>query len=257
VATDFRGALEDWAIADFRGSHALAQGRFAEAAVLADATHALGTAIGDTNDGVRALQRWSIARLTGDFEAARHWHTECAATAVGLTFPSEAVNALTAGEHDEARDLLTAWARDIQAFVPDIMRYSAIHYVSQLVFELGTLEGVEAWTEYAERFPGELLGADAGIIGASDAARGRFAAVQGDLDRAVELLEAGHALHARLELPQLGVETGLDLGILLLRRDQAGDAERATELLRTTAELASAIGMVPAVERARALIALD
>ena len=51
--------------------------------------------------------------------------------------------------------------------------------------------------------------------------------------------------------------TGLDLGILLLRRDQPGDAERATELLRTTADLASAIGMVPAVERARALIALD
>ena len=51
VATDFRGALEDWAIADFRGSHALAEGRFAEAAVLVDAAHALGSAIGDTNDG--------------------------------------------------------------------------------------------------------------------------------------------------------------------------------------------------------------
>ena len=172
MATDFRGALEDWAIADFRASFALA-----------------------------------------------------------------------------------AWARDIQDLVPEIMRYSTIHYVSQLTFELGPLEGLEAWPEYAERFPGELLGADAGLIGASDAARGRFAAVAGDLDRAVELLEAGHAMHAHLELPQLRVESGLDLGIVLLRRDQAGDRDRATALLRTTAELAGAIGMVPAEAQARALIA--
>ena len=150
---------------------------------------------------------------------------------------------------------LAAWARDIQDLVPEIMRYSAIHYVSQLAFELGPLVGLEGWPEYAECFPGELLGADAGIIGASDAARGRFAAVQGDLDRAVELLEAGHAMHARLELPQLSVETGLDLGIVLLRRGKAGDGDRAAALLRTTAELASTIGMVPAEARARALIA--
>jgi class 3 adenylate cyclase len=255
VATDFRGALEDWAIADFRGSHALAEGRFEEAAVLVDAAHALGNAIGDTNDGVRALQRWSIARLAGDFDAARHWQAECAATAVGLVFPTEAMNALSAGEHDEARDLVAVWARDIQDLVPEIMRYSAIHYVSQLVFELDPLEGLEAWPEYAERFPDELIGADAGLIGASDAGRGRFAAVKGDLDRAVELLEAGHAMHARLELHQLSVETGLDLGIVLLRRDKAGDGDRATALLRTTAELASTIGMVPTEARARALIA--
>ena len=120
------------------------------------------------------------------------------------------------------------------------------------MFELGPVDGLEAWPEYAERFPGELLGADAGLIGASDAARGRFAAAQGDLDRAVELLEAGHALHERLELPQLSVESGLDLGIVLLRRDGPGDGDRAMELSRATAELASAIGMIPSEARARA-----
>ena len=255
LATDFRGALEDWAIADFRCSHALAQGRFAEAASLADTAHELGVALGDTNDGIRALQGWSIARMTGDFDAARRWHDACAATAVGLVFPTEVVNAVSAGEADGAREILAAWARNIRDLIPEIMRYSAIHYVSQLAFELGALEGLEMWPEYAERFPGELIGADAGLLGASDAARGRFAAVQGDLDRAVELLEAGHAMHERLELPQLVVETGLDLGIVLLRRDKPGDADRATALLRATAELARAIGMVPAETRARALVA--
>ena len=139
--------------------------------------------------------------------------------------------------------------------IPEIMRYSAIHYVSQLAFELGARSRVSkcgpstpnaSRASCSEPMPGSSE--------RRDAARGRFAAVQGDLDRAVELLEAGHAMHEHLELPQLGVETGLDLGIVLLRRDNPGDGERATALLRTTAELAGAIGMVPAETRARALI---
>jgi hypothetical protein len=43
--------------------------------------------------------------------------------------------------------------------------------------------------------------------------------------------------------------------LVLLRCDAPGDADRANELLRTTAQLANAIGMTPAEERARALIA--
>ena len=117
------------------------------------------------------------------------------------------------------------------------------------------MDDLDASIEYAERFPGEMLGSDAGLVGAADAVRGRFAAVRGDLDRAVDLLEAGHALHTRLGLHQLVVESGLDLGIVLLQRDQAGDRERATDLLRSTADLADTIGMSPAAARAGALIA--
>jgi hypothetical protein len=255
VATDFRGALEGWSISDFRASRALAEGRLEEAAALADVTHTLGTALGDTNDGIRALQRWSISRYTGDFDAAARWHDECAATAVGLVFPTAAMAALAAGNEREARELLASWVRDIQPLVPEIMRYSAIHWVSQLAFELDTYEGLELWPEYAERFPGELLGADAGLLGAADAARGRFAALAGDVARAVELLEAGHALHERLSLHQLSVESGIDLGAVLLRRDRPGDRARGVDLLRTTADMAQTIGMVPAAARARSLMA--
>jgi hypothetical protein len=41
----------------------------------------------------------------------------------------------------------------------------------------------------------------------------------------------------------------------ILYTDIVGNADRANELLRTTAQLANAIGMTPAKERARALIA--
>ena len=221
--TDFRGALEGWAIADFRAARAIAEGRFAEAAVLADVAHGLGAALGDTNDGIRALQQWSVARLTGDFEAAHRW-AESDASAVGQVVPTDALTYLTAGDEVRAGAALAAWVRDVQPLMPAIMRYSALAYLAQLVFQLGAFDGLDASIEYAERFPGELIGSDAGIVGAADAARGRFAAVRGDLDRAVELLEAGHALHTRLGLHQLVVESGLDLGIVLLRRDGADDS---------------------------------
>jgi hypothetical protein len=253
--TDFRGALEDWAIADFRTGRAVAEGRIAEAAGLSDVAHERGAALGETNDGIRALQQWTVARLTGDVDAALHWLEECGATAVGLAFPLRALTALWAGDAPKAREELAAWSGEIEPFVPKLMYYSAILYLSQLAFELDVTDALDDWREYAERFPGELIGADAGLLGAADTARGRFAALQGDLDRAVELLEAGHALHERLALPQLCVESGIDLGVVLLRRGKAGDADRATDLLQTVAELANVMGMIPAERRARAAIA--
>jgi hypothetical protein len=254
MATDFRGALEDWAIADFRAARAIAEGRFREAAVLIDVAHGLGAAIGETNDGLHAIQRWNVDRLTGNVEAARAWHVICETTLVGLVFPTSALAALSAGEDEEARGHLEKWMRDVNPLVPEVMRYSGIPYVAELALRLGEFDGLTEWSDYAECFPGELLGADGGFIGACDASRGCFAAVLGDLDRAVELLETGHAMHTRLALHQLVVESGSQLGTVLLRRDEPGDRERGIELLDATAEVARAIGMTPAERRARALL---
>jgi hypothetical protein len=129
-----------------------------------------------------------------------------------------------------------------------------VHHLSVLAFRLDTLSGLKHPVDYVERFPGELLGSDAGIAGAADAARGRFAAVQGDLDRALSLLEAGHALHERLELHQLSVESGIDLGRVLLRRDGPGDHESAQQLLGQAGSLAEQLGMAPAHAEAQTLL---
>lgn len=255
VATDFRGGLEGWPIADFRASRALAEGRFAEASTLFDIAHGLGGAIGDTNDGLRALQQWGASLFTGDFEAALRWQQEADASAVGLAFPIHAMTAVVAGDEAGAREELATWTTEMEPLVPDFLRYSAVSYVASVAFRLDITEGFDASIHYLERFAGELLASDAGFMAAADAVRGRFAATQGDLDRAVELLEAGHAMHERLDLHQLSVESGTDLAVVLLHRDQPGDADRASELLRTAADLADTIGMVPAEARARALIA--
>jgi hypothetical protein len=211
-------------------------------------------ALGDTNDGIHAIQRWSAARLTGDFPTAQAWQERCDATAIGLVTPTGPLTALDMGDEQAARASLTAWLREVEPLVPPISRYTDLGFVARLAFHLDSLDGLEGYAEYAEGFPGELLGSDAGIIGAADAARGCFAAVRGDLDRAVELLETGHAFHERLELHQLVVESGLDLGIVLLRRGAPGDQDRGTALLTTTAELAERIGMKPAHAQATAIV---
>jgi class 3 adenylate cyclase/tetratricopeptide (TPR) repeat protein len=255
AAGEFPGALEDWAIADFDGSHALARGRFAEAAERSEDAYRRGTALGDTNDFIHAYQRWSLALATGDLDEALTWQERIATTVAGVVVPAAPCTALAAGDETAAREALVGWIDDIDPLVPPVMRYVAVHHLSVLAFRLDSLSGMEHLADYSERFPGELLGSDAGLVGAADAVRGRFAAVQGDLDRAVTLLEVGHALHEGLELHAFCVESGIDLARVLLRRDGSGDRESAHQLLGRAAELAEQLGMAPAHAEAQALLA--
>jgi class 3 adenylate cyclase len=253
TTSEFAGSLEGWAIADFRASLALAHGRFDEAEELADAAHVLGSALGDTNDGIHSFQRWWSALQRGDRDAALRWRAVNVETAIGATFPSEALLSLVLGDPERARLERDAWHARAPG-MSEIVRYIVLHPASLLAFGLDDLDHLEELAAHAERFAGELLGSDASILGASDAARGRFTAVRGDLDGAVPLLEAGHAMHVRLGLEALQVDTAVDLGSVLLRRDAPGDAARAGALLAEGAELATRLGMAPRAAQARALL---
>jgi class 3 adenylate cyclase len=252
--SEFTGALQGWAACDFDASYALAQGRFAEADALSEDAHRLGAALGDTNDFVHAYQRWSAALATGDLAAARTWQEHVAATAAGLAVPTAPVTHLAAGDDAATRAALSSWIHDIEPLVPHLVRFVSVHYVSLLSFRLETLDGLTHFIDYSERFAGELLGSDAGLAGAADAARGRFAAARGDLDTAATLLETGHSLHQRLELHKLSVESGIDLGRVLLRRGGPGDRESAQQLLGRAVALAERLGMAPALTEAQALL---
>jgi len=251
-----RGALEGWPIAAFRAARALAQGQLSEASELADLAHRLGAALGDTNDAVQAMQRWTVARMTGDLVAAVEWQQRSTTTAIGRVFPGAAMNALAAGDEAEARSLLATWARLVKPHAPAFMWYWIVHYVSVLALRLDDLTGIEEFVDYAEGFGGELLGDDVLIGGAADATRGRFAAVQRRFDDAITLLEDGHLLHQQLGLRALTVESGIDLGAVLLRSKGLGDRDRdrASEILGETARLAEELGMTPAQAEANALL---
>lgn len=249
LAAEFRGGLEGWAIADFQTALAIAHGRFADAVELCETAYRLGAALGESNEGIHALQRWLIARHTGDSTAATTWQAQAAATAIGFVQPTGPVTLL--GDPDAARAALVEWTRDAHPVVPDILRFTNVHHLSVLALQLDTLAGFESSVDYAEAFAGELLGSDAAILGAADAARGRFAAVRGELDAAVALLEAGHAMHERLGLRALEVESGIDHARVLLRRAGDGDVALARDRLERATALAAELGMLPA--RAAAL----
>jgi tetratricopeptide (TPR) repeat protein len=253
VTSEFDGSLAGWASADYRASVALADGRFAEADELSDAAHELGRALGDTNDSVHTFQRWWSAQQRGDFVAAREWRRANVVTAIGGAFPGEPVLSVGEGDLDRARQELAEWGRRAGQ-VPGVVRYILIHFASLIAWGLGALEHLDDFPEYSERFAGELLGSDASILGAADAARGRFAAVAGRLDDAIALLEAGHALHERIGLRALHVDSGVDLAAALLRRGAAGDADRAAAILATARDLADELGMALRASEARALL---
>jgi class 3 adenylate cyclase len=254
LSSEYRGALEGWAIADFEASLALARGRFDEGEALSDEAHRLGTSLGDTNDGIHALQRAFSARARGDVVAAREWQARAQLTTIGSVTPLSALNALAEGDGGAARSELRAWARDVPPLLPSLMRYILLAYLGHLCFECDELDGLAAFADYADRFPGELVGNDAVIMGAADVARGQFRAVQGRLDEALPLIEAGHDLHQRLGLRALEVESGLALGSVLLRRGRTDDGRHGLAVLDSTAGLAASLGMPLLEAKARRLM---
>ena len=259
MTSESTGALAGWAIVAFRASLAIAQGRFHESIALSDEAHELGSAVGDTNDGIHAGQRWQAARAVGDFAGARRWHEQAQLTAIGSVVPTGVFCALDEGDEAGARAALRAWTETIADLLPNVIRFFVTAQVGELVLELDLdldeLDGLQEFADYAERFPGELFGSDVLILSAVDVARGCFAAAQDRLDDAVTLIETGHALHQRLELRALEVESALALAQVLTRRDQPGDRERAVTMLAAAAELARTLGMAPAEAKARALLA--
>jgi len=255
VTSEYRGALEGWAIADFDATLALARGEFDTADALADAAHALGTSLGDTNDAVRAGQHWLSARGRGDLDAAREWNEQALRTAIGSAVPTTAATLIAAGDLAAARTEFHAWGEAVHGKVAALMYFIVAAYVAQIAFALDETDGLEEYAEYAERFPGEIFGSDAQIVSAADVTRGLFAALGGRLDDAVTLIGAGHALHERLELHALAVDSGIDLATVLLRRDTPGDRDRAVGVLTTAADLAQTLGMTPSAARARQLSA--
>ena len=110
-----------------------------------------------------------------------------------------------------------------------------------------------ATSRLLDTIPGEMVANDTGILGATDWARGLFAAVDGRYDDAVTLVESGHAMHAGLQLHARTVRSGHDLAAILLRRDARGDADRARALLDEVIATGRALGMQPLVESAAAM----
>lgn len=251
-AQGFTGiALEDWAPVNFRSARAYAEGRYADGDTLGAQAFRLGQGLGDTNEAIDSA-RILLSRLErGEWAEAEVALARGDATALGITGPYDACFAIETGDRDAAASRLATWVDDVFPLLPGMLRYLGAASAVVVAARLGDSERCAAIAEYLAPFRGELVGSDSWIFQAADHLLGLCAATDGRYDEAVELITSGHELYRRLGLRAREVQSGLDLGRLLLAR---GGADAAASLLRGAAALADELGMGPSAAAARSLL---
>ena len=249
----WRGALEGWPTTVVSGSLAYAQGNFRDAEQFSAEAHRLGVALGDTNEGIRFCQLILAAVDVGDFATARRWLDESASSTLASSLPLDAL--ITSSESPASGgEELERWLRDVHPLMPNMFRFMATPVVARIAFIAGDRCGADTYVDSVETFAGELIANDSGVMGAADWSRGLFAAVDGRLDAAVDLVDSGHAMHVALGLRARAVRSGNDLATILRRRGESGDAGRARELLREVVDVGADVGMRPLAESATATL---
>ncbi len=245
-------ALEGWAPVNFRAARAYAEGRYADADALGAQAFPLGVGLGDTNEAIDSA-RVLFSRLErGEWAEAEAALARSDATALSVTGPYGALFAIERGDRDTAAASLATWVDDVFPLLPGMLRYLGAASAIVTAAQLGDAERCAAIAEYLVPFRGELVGSDAWIFQAVDHLLGLCAATDGRYDEAVELITSGHELYRRLGLRAREVQSGLDLGRVLLARGGADVA--AAALLRGTAALADELGMGPSAAAAASLL---
>jgi hypothetical protein len=176
------------------------------------------------------------------------------ATALGVAGPYQSWVMAETGDLDAARQAFEFWMEHVFPQVPGVLRYLGAAVAVPIAARLGDAENATILGEYLSRFRGELVGTDAWINFAVDHSLGLCAATTGQLDEAIELLAAGHAMYERLGLRARAVVGGLDLGRALLQRGGTGDRDAGEAHIRTTVGLAEQLGMTPKAREAAALL---
>ena len=250
-ASDFSGAMEGWALVHYHAARAFAEGRFAEGEELSRRAHELGFALGESNDALRMFQAGMAALALGDFDTARERLTRGGATSLGSVTPVDVVLDIFDDPSRVPRHL-RQWAAQVEPKAPNLLKIVAAVPLARAAFAVGEFAGLERYASYLDGFGGEFLGSDSWLSGANDWCRGLFAAVDGRLDDAVDLVTLGHEMHVDLGLHARVAESGLDLGLILRQRDRGDDREQAASLLSATEQLATRLGMKPTAESARA-----
>ena len=247
-------ALEGWAPVNFRSSRAYAEGRYQDGDALGVEAYELGAGLGDTNEIVDSA-RILISRLErGDRTTAAIAIERVETTAIGMFGPYRARLAVETGDLDTGHTAFAAWIEQVFPQLPGVLRCLYAGVAVPVAVGLRDVESAAVLGEYLTPFRGELVGDDAWIYGAVDYLIGACAGVRGRLDEAVELMRAGHARHEDLGLRARVVQSGLDLGRVLLERGAPGDREAGEEHLRHCVSLANELGMTPYAEAATVLL---
>jgi tetratricopeptide (TPR) repeat protein len=244
--------LGGWAPRCFGSTMALARGQLDEALRLADEAHAVGEALGETNEAIHIGQRVRIALDAGRFDEAGTWIER--SQEVSYNFAGfEALLALETGDHEHARRLIDQFERDLPQLSPIILDYNTDSWV-RVALRLDDRELAARMGAFAEPFVGQLLGTDVFLDGAGEHALGLVALIEDRLDDAVRLLKHAVGVVEALKLDRLVTKHRVDLARALLTRGARGDADRARELLIDAADVAGRMGLAPVANDARGLL---
>jgi hypothetical protein len=152
---------------------------------------------------------------------------------------------------------VAAWF-EIDATSPEVTKASNVAVVAEALRRLGDRDGSAS---YAERFTGHAGFLVTNTIlychGPYDTALGTLFTTAGQLDRAINYLEAGVSRCEAIGSPSFGAIAQLELATTLRLRNAPGDEARSAALIDAVHRTSTALGMYGWARRAGRLAAGD
>jgi class 3 adenylate cyclase len=231
-------AAYSWWVPAWRAMLAGLDGRFDDARRLADEAEQLGTRARDGNAVIyRNLSCW-----VADMQQGRDHDSwlEYIEGGVGRDGPSGAFRCALAmqhalaGRHEDAREALSALGpTGFEAVVKDMNFFAGASEFTIAVGALGDAAAARQAYEVLRPYAGRmfLIARAAVFWGPADSFLGRLAATAGLFDEAEEHFEAALKACERVGARAMAARTRWWYSSMLHARDEAGDAERASELV--------------------------
>lgn len=239
----------------FRAMRALMQGRFADSERLAQEALAIGQRLQTENAaGIFGLQMFTLRREQGRLKelapVVRYFVQQH--TVAGAWRPALALIYSELGLTQEARAEFEHLAQHDFADLPrDALWMACMTYLVDVCTFLK--DQIRAATLYQLLLPyagrNVVVGNAAACYGALSRYLGALATTLGRLDDAAQHFEDALAMNARMEAWPWLARTQYQYATMLLERDQAGDSEKARELLKAALVTARELGMRALEER--------
>ncbi len=242
-------------IAVFRAMRALMRGRFEDSERLAQQAFTIGQQLQtETAAGVLGLQMFALRREQGrlrELEAAVRFFVQ-QQTAAAVSRPSLALIYSELGRTADARAEFENLAQHDFADLPrDTVWMGTMSYLADVCTFLGDRARAETLYRILLPFAGRnvVIGTCAACYGALSRYLGALATTLERWDEAAQHFDDALAMNERMEARPWLAHTQYQYARMLLARDQAGDADKATALLKAALATARELGMRALEER--------
>jgi DNA-binding CsgD family transcriptional regulator len=251
------GPLPRWHLRRAQAARAIMDGRFADAARLADEARDVAAQIQDESaQYLYYAQVSDLLRLTGQFDELRPRIVEVA-TALPLPVAWAGVSQflLQAGDREAAVELYERARAALPTLPRNTRWFPTVALTAAVAAQLGDAETGTRCYELLRPDARYFVNSAVGTYGAVSRILGEVALALGRLDEADLLLGKAVRMETRIGALPFAVLAQLSHATVLARRDAAGDRDRAGRLAERAGRTARRLGMVPAADRAAAVAA--